>query len=88
MKDPELPPLTSETLDKPGYVFEFTEEDAARLKEDLDSRHVTRIAERLPSEVREIVEEEISAFLGGKSTAETCASAIQSRVSIWLAEHQ
>lgn len=87
-KDPELPPLTSETLDKPGYVFEFTEEDAARLKEDLDSRHVTRIAERLPSEVREIVEEEISAFLGGKSTAETCASAIQSRVSIWLAEHR
>jgi ABC-type sugar transport system, periplasmic component len=87
-KDPELPPLTSETLDKPGYVFEFTEEDAAHLKTDLDSRHVTRIAERLPSEVREIVEEEISAFLGGKSTAETCASAIQSRVSIWLAEHK
>jgi hypothetical protein len=87
-KDPEVPPPTSETLDKPGYVFEFTEKDAVRLKTDLDSRHVTRIAERLPSEVREIVEEEISAFLGGKSTAETCASAIQSRVSIWLAEHQ
>ncbi len=87
-KDPELPPLTSETLDKPGYVFEFTEEDAARLKKDLDSRHVTRIAERLPSEIRAIIEEEISAFLGGKSTAETCASAIQSRVSIWLAEHK
>ncbi|MBR4894985.1 MAG: extracellular solute-binding protein [Clostridia bacterium] len=87
-KDPEVPPPTSETLDKPGYVFEFTEEDAVRLKKDLDSRHVTRIAERLPSEVREIVEEEISAFLGGKSTAETCASAIQSRVSIWLAEHK
>ncbi len=87
-KDPEVPPPTSETLDKPGYVFEFTEEDAARLKKDLDSRNVTPIAGRLPSEVREIVEEEISAFLGGKSTAETCASAIQSRVSIWLAEHK
>ncbi len=87
-KDGEVPPPTSETLDKPGYVFEFTEEDAVRLKTDLDSRSVTRIAERLPSEVREIIEEEISAFLGGKSTAETCASAIQSRVSLWLAEHR
>ena len=86
-KDPELPPPTSETLDKPGYVFEFTEEDAARLKKDLDSRNVTPIAGRLPSAVREIVEEEISAYLLGKATAETCASAIQSRVSIWLAEH-
>ena len=87
-KDPEVPPPTSETLDKPGYVFEFTEEDAARLKKDLDSRNVTPIAGRLPSAVREIVEEEISAYLLGKATAEGCAAAVQSRVSIWLAEHK
>ena len=86
-KDPELE-YSEDSLEKPGYIIEFTEEDAARLKKDLDSRSVTPIAGRLPSEIREIIEEEISAFLGGKSTAETCASAIRSRVSIWLAEHR
>jgi hypothetical protein len=37
--------------------------------------------------VEDIVGEEVSAFLAGMGTAEECAGKIQSRVSIWLAEH-
>ena len=86
-KDPETE-VSEELLDEPGYIFEFTEEDAVRLKQDLDSHNVTRIAERLPSAVKAIVDEEISAYLAGGSTAEGCANAVQSRVFIWLAEHR
>ena len=40
-----------------------------------------------PPEVMEIIREELSAFAGGVRSAEECAAVIQSRVSIWLAEH-
>ena len=86
-KDPEIE-FTEDMLDEPGYIIEFTEEDALRLKKDLDSRSVTRIADRLPPEIKSIAEEEISAFLAGQSSAEDCVKKIQSRVSIWLAEHK
>lgn len=36
----------------------------------------------------EIVEKEISAYLAGVGTADDCAEKIQSRVEIWLAEHE
>ena len=42
----------------------------------------------VPAEIAEIVEEEISVFLGGASSAEDCAKKIQSRAGIWLSEHQ
>lgn len=41
-----------------------------------------------PSAIDEIVEEEISAYLAGVGTADDCARKIQSRVEIWLAEHE
>ena len=41
-----------------------------------------------PDAIVEIVEEEISAYLAGMGTAEDCAMKIQSRVGIWLAEHE
>ena len=41
----------------------------------------------MPIDVTDVVREEIPAFLGGVGTAEDCAKKIQSRVSIWLAEH-
>ncbi len=44
--------------------------------------------EELPYEARAIVNEEISSYLGGVGSARDCAEKIQSRVSIWLAEHQ
>ena len=83
--DPDNPQSDAD-LDEPGHMYEFTAEDAERLYAMLDSGQVTRIADRTPSEVQAIVDEEISAFLGGASTAEGCAAAIQSRVRIWLAE--
>ena len=44
--------------------------------------------EQISVDVQSIVNEEISAFLGGVGTAEDCAKKIQSRASIWLAEHK
>ncbi len=46
------------------------------------------ILERTPTDVQNIVNEEMSAFLSGMGTAEDCAKKIQSRVEIWLAEHE
>ena len=86
-KNPDNP-FTEDDLTEPGFLYEFTEEDAARLKEMFDTRKVRRIVDRAHSEVNAIVTEEISSFLAGHSTAETCASAIQSRVTLWLEEHK
>ena len=46
--------------------------------------HLSGISEA----VSEIVSEELSAMSAGVSSPEDCAKKIQSRVSIWLAEHQ
>ena len=85
-KDPEHP-LTSEQLDRPGIVTEFTEEDAAFIYDYLDNRCGAPYALSVDEEVAAIIQEEISAFLSGVGSAEDCAAKIQSRVSIWLAEH-
>ena len=55
---------------------------------DMLDRGGTPILDRIPDAVAAIVNEEISAFLAGVGTAEECAAKIQSRASIWLAEHQ
>ena len=41
-----------------------------------------------PWEINQIMQEEIEEYLAGMGTPEDCAKKIQSRVSIWLAEHQ
>ena len=41
-----------------------------------------------PTGVNEIVQEEIGEWLSGMGTPEDCAKKIQSRASIWLAEHK
>lgn len=41
-----------------------------------------------PAGVNEIVQEEIEAWLAGMGTPEDCAKKIQSRASIWIAEHK
>ncbi len=46
------------------------------------------ILERTPTDVQNIVNEEMSAFFSGMGTAEDCAGKIQSRVEIWLSEHE
>ena len=86
-KDPDHP-ITTSTLDKPGIVTEFTEADAAFIMDYLDNRCGYPYTLSVHEEIAAIIQEEISAYLGGVGSAEDCAKKIQSRVSIWLAEHQ
>ncbi len=79
------PPTTYADLREPGYIVDFTEEDAAHIVESITSAGIP-LSKRIPAEVTDIVDEEISAFLAGHGTAEDCAAKIQSRVSLWLAE--
>ena len=73
--------------DRPHILTYFTEEDCARIREFLD-RPARLAGGTANEEISAIVNEEISALSGGVSTPEDCAKKIQSRVSIWLAEHQ
>lgn len=79
-------PLTSEALKTPGEVLRFTERDAEILLDYLDNECGSAVSESIPYEVTSIINEEISAFLGGAKTAGECAKVIQSRVSILLSE--
>ena len=47
-----------------------------------------RAIDLLPTAVKDIIFEEVLELEGGVGTAEDCAKKIQSRVSIWLAEHR
>ena len=47
-----------------------------------------RIVNRIPDEINDIVNEEIRTYLTGMKDAKTCADVIQSRVNLWLAEHE
>ena len=86
-KDPAHP-LTNEALEKPGIVTEFTEADAAFILDYLDNQCGCPLTLSVHDEVTAIIQEEISAYLGSVGSAEDCAKKIQSRVSIWLAEHK
>ena len=46
-----------------------------------------RIVCRVPDELNAIVNEEISTYLGGVKDAFSCAHVIESRVNLWLSEH-
>ncbi|MBR4896690.1 MAG: hypothetical protein IKZ41_09690, partial [Clostridia bacterium] len=87
--DPDNPDdqRTTEDLDRPGIVTFFTKDDAARIREFLD-RPVEPVGGAVNEEVSASINEEISAYLGGSVDAAGCAKRIQSRVSIWLAEHK
>ena len=54
----------------------------------LDDGGVTAILDYTPDGIREIIHEEISAYLGKDGSEADCAALVQSRVSIWLAEHR
>ena len=71
-----------------GWVSIPTAEDFARFEAFLDNDAGYPLTERISPEINEIIEEEISAFFAGVGSAEDCAKKIQSRVSIWLAEHR
>ncbi len=80
--------FTEADLKSPGYICRLDKSDTDRLKTLLDDVLGYPMIDAVPKEVTEIVNEEISAFLGGVGSAEDCAKKIQSRVSIWLAEHR
>lgn len=65
----------------------LTEDEIAELYEILDNIG-SPIIERTPEAVADIVNEEMSVFFSDMGTAEDCARKIQSRVEIWLSEHE
>lgn len=86
LRDPDSP-LTSERLDEAGEVLAFLPEDGERLMELLDAQ-VVPLTNLLPNDVRSIIAEELSYLFAGVGDSHSCATKIQSRASIWLAEHQ
>ena len=85
--DPEYDDLEAE-MREPGIRKFFTEEDAQAMLRWLDEEVGAPAADAVDPEITEIVTEEITSYLGGAKTAADCARIIQSRVSIWLAEHE
>ena len=65
----------------------LTKEELAAYYRFLDAAG-SPLIEETPEDIDGIVVEEVSKYLSGTGTAEDCAAKIQSRVSIWLAEHQ
>ena len=88
--DPDNP-RTQEDMTKAGILgilAHFTPEDTERLIDYIDNDCGSPITEAMPTELQNIISEEITSFTGGAKTAEECAKVIQSRVKIWLAEHE
>ena len=85
-RDPDHP-TRREDLKQPGYVGGITREEIDALRDYIDNRVGEPLREQISEDVRAIIREEISAYLGGVGSAEDCAKKIQSRVSIWLSEH-
>ncbi len=81
--NPEKPPTEA---DEP--YARFTDEDAAEMFAWFDETVGVPYTGFLNEELADIVNEEISAYLGGTQTAEKCADIIQSRVNLWLSEHE
>ncbi len=75
-------------MDRPGIRTVFTQEDADVFADFLDNRVGGMLTSSIPEEVMGIIGEEVSSFSAGVNTAESCAGKIQSRVAIWLSEHE
>ena len=85
---PKMKYEVGRTLPKPGIAVQFTEETAEEIVGWFDDAIGLPVRDHADSEVSGIVNEEITAYLAGTKSAADCARVIQSRVSIWLAEHQ
>ncbi|MBQ3706814.1 MAG: hypothetical protein II889_02795 [Clostridia bacterium] len=72
---------------KPYLEKDLTPAGTAWFEEFCD-RPVMPILSKAPADLDAIVNEELSAYFAGAVSAEDCAKKIQSRASIWLAEHQ
>ncbi len=85
--DPENPTKESD-LRSPGVITRFTEKEKEMLIKFFDEECGSSISEVIPTEVQNMINEELSSFTSGAKSAEECAKVIQSRVSIYLAEHE
>lgn len=85
--NPEYDDLEAE-MREPGIRKFFTEEDAQAMLKWFDEEIGAPAASAVDPEITEIVNEEVTSYLGGAKSAADCARVIQSRVSIWLAEHE
>ena len=79
--------ITEEDLEYPGILSTFEREDRDKYVTLFDEIGTTATEKGIPK-IYDILYEEVSAFLAGNETAEDGAKIIQSRVSIWLAEHK
>lgn len=69
-----------------GILVDFSQEKLDEFVAWLDTIG-TPLQASVPEEITSIINEEITAFTGGARSAEDTAKIIQSRVSLWLAEH-
>ena len=76
------------TAPSSGEVIFFDRALLDGVRSLLDGASCTPYVNYTPPEIEAIVLEEVSAYLGGGADAESCVKHIQSRVSIWLAEHE
>ncbi len=74
-------------LSEPGIRKRFTTEEGDALLRWLDTEVGAPISHTAHGDIIAILQEEISAYLTGDKSAADCAHIIQSRVSLWLAEH-
>jgi len=70
-----------------SIFYYLNEEHWADFENILNTSCSSLLESHVPEDVAAIIEEEISAYLGSDKSAEACADMIQSRVSIYLAEH-
>ena len=85
--NPEYDDLNAE-MREPGIRKFFREEDAMAMLKWFDEEIGAPAASVVDAEITAIVNEEITTYLGGAKSAADCARVIQSRVSIWLSEHE
>ena len=72
---------------RPGIKTTLTPEKADAFRNLLENAGSPLPLRGSTEEITAILEEEMSALLAGSCTAADCAARIQSRVSLWLAEH-
>lgn len=73
--------------DEEGFLMYFTEEDKKTLIDFLENKCRGPKMTAIPTEVSDIIKEEVSSYTSGVKSAEQCANVVQSRVKLWLAEH-
>ena len=70
-----------------GEMFRLTDKDWEHIETFLDTIGAPMTGTVLPEDVTGIIDEEMSGYLEGNKSAADCASMIQNRVSLYLAEN-